>query len=277
MMSCLRFFALFLTMGAASAAENGRARVDWISESPTCEAGKSLRTAIRMVIDPGWHTYWINPGDAGMKTSIEWKLPSGWVGGALEYPVPERYSSGEMAALGYKGTVLFPVTFTAPPEFSGTARLGATVSWLACNDGACIPGEAEISIEIQAGPASLSSDAGIISDARGKTPLDRNSDFKLEVAEQAKSLVLKIHPLHSAVPELVQTLAFPASPDVIPPIAEIRFVRVPDADSWEATVPKSEYATESIRELQLVLVAPGSGAPAKATHQPISLAWRKSH
>lgn len=277
MMSCLRIFALFLTMGAASAAENGRARVDWISESPTCEAGKSLRTAIRMAIDPGWHTYWINPGDAGMKTSIEWKLPSGWVVGPLEYPVPERYSTGELAAFGYKGTVLFPVTLTAPPDFAGTARLGATVSWLACNDGACVPGEAEIAIEVLSGAALLSPDAGIISDARGKMPVDRNGDFKLEVAEQAKSLVLKIHPHHSGVPELVQTLAFPASPDVIPPSSEIRFERVPDADFWKAIVPKSEYATESIRELELVLIAPGSGAATKGTHHPISLAWRKSH
>lgn len=273
----LRILALCLSVGAASAAENGRARVDWISESPTCEAGKSLHTAVRMAINPGWHTYWVNPGDAGMKTSIEWKLPAGWVADSLGYPAPERFSTGDLASFGYKGTVLFPVTLTAPPDFAGTARLEATLSWLACSDGACIPGEAEISIEIQAGPFSLCSDAGIISDAREQIPVDRNGDFKLEVSEQAKLLVLKISPRHPKAPELAQTFAFPASPDAIPPTAEIRFGGVPDTGSWKATVPKSEYATASIRELELVLVSPGPGAATKGVDRPISLVWRKSH
>lgn len=276
-MSLSGITAVVLTLGTAIAAENGRARADWISESTTCEPGKSIQTAIRMVIDPGWHIYWVNPGDAGMKTSIEWKLPAGWVASSLRYPVPERFVTGDLAAFGYEGTVLFPVTLTAPPEFAGSNRLEATVSWLACNDGACIPGKADVFMEIQSGPAGHSPHAGTVSGARSRVPVDRNDDFKLEVSEQPRSLVLRILPRHSKSPRLLQTRAFPISPDVIPPTAEIRFQSVPDSDFWEARVPKSEYATSPIPALELVLAVPGPGGSPQSGDRAISLAWRKSH
>lgn len=276
-MSLSRITAVFLTLGTAIAAENGRAMADWISESTTCEPGKSIQAAIRMVIDPGWHIYWVNPGDAGMKTSFEWKLPAGWVASSPQYPVPERFATGDLAAFGYEGTVLFPVTLTAPSEFAGSNRLEATVSWLACNDGACIPGETDVYLEIQSGPAGHSSHAGTVSDARSRVPVDRNDDFKLEVSEHPQSLVLRIRPRHSKSSGLLQTLAFPTSPDVIPPTAEIRFQPVSDSDFWEARVPKSEYVTTPIPALELVLAVPGPGDPPQSGDRAITLAWRKSH
>ena len=264
-------------MGVAIANESGRARVDWVAESPTCEAGQFLQTAVRMSIDPGWHTYWLNPGDGGMKTTIQWKLPPGWTAGDLGYPAPKRFATGDLVSFGYEGTVLFPVVLAAPPDFAGTARIGATVSWLACNDGACVPGETELFLEIKAGPVARSADAGIITAAKGLIPANRNNDFKLEVAETDRMLVLEIHPRRADSPDLVGNIAFPASPDVIQTASEIRFRRVSGSCSWYATVEKSEYLTESLRGLDLVVVVPGNQASADHLRQPISLAWRKCH
>ena len=38
--------------------------------------------------DVGWHTYWINPGDAGKAAKIKWDLPDGFEVSALEFPAP---------------------------------------------------------------------------------------------------------------------------------------------------------------------------------------------
>ena len=40
--------------------------------------GASVWIALEEVIRPSWHTYWINPGDAGLATTIDWTLPPGF-------------------------------------------------------------------------------------------------------------------------------------------------------------------------------------------------------
>ena len=34
-----------------------------------------------MRTNPGWHGYWLNPGDAGLPMDVDWQLPKGFVGG----------------------------------------------------------------------------------------------------------------------------------------------------------------------------------------------------
>ena len=49
--------------------------------SSTCGADSQVKTGIRLVVDEGYHTYWLNPGDGGMKISVKWELPTGWSAG----------------------------------------------------------------------------------------------------------------------------------------------------------------------------------------------------
>ena len=39
--------------------------------------GQTLWLGVQLQHAPDWHTYWINPGQAGMATNFEWKLPEG--------------------------------------------------------------------------------------------------------------------------------------------------------------------------------------------------------
>ena len=68
-----RLLLTFVSLCAVSVAavRSGKAEADWISESATYESGKPVRTALRLVLDPGWHTYWENPGEGGMKISAK--------------------------------------------------------------------------------------------------------------------------------------------------------------------------------------------------------------
>ena len=45
--------------------------------------------AIAMSPAPGWHGYWLNPGDAGYAMRLAWHLPAGASVGAPRYPVPQ--------------------------------------------------------------------------------------------------------------------------------------------------------------------------------------------
>jgi DsbC/DsbD-like thiol-disulfide interchange protein len=56
--------------------------------------GGEVELAIHMRTRPGWHGYWLNPGDAGLPMQVDWQLPSGVSVGPLRYPVPMRLTIG---------------------------------------------------------------------------------------------------------------------------------------------------------------------------------------
>ena len=65
-------------------------------------------------IRPGWHTYWVNPGEAGEPTEIQWTLPAGWKAGAIQWPYPKRIPTGPLMDYGYEGKPWLLVDITAP-------------------------------------------------------------------------------------------------------------------------------------------------------------------
>ena len=250
-----------------AAVRSGKATADWITSSKTCEAGMQVKTGIRLVVDEGYHTYWINPGDGGMKISVKWELPPGWTAGNLEYPVPKRFMTGELPGFGYEGSVVFPLTVTPPADFSGEAKLKGKVSWLTCNDSGCIPGEAELELTLRSGEAVPTAEAKWIDAALRKIPLTPGNRITLKVFEKPKSLVLTIGGLTGKSVNLADYEVFPATPQVVNAADKIQFTN--DGLSWTAEVSKSEYATKPITELTLVLAT-------KSDQAPISLTWKSA-
>ena len=52
-------------------------RVELIAEQATLPAtGGRVTLGFHLEPDPGWHAYWVNPGDAGKAPSIDWALPT---------------------------------------------------------------------------------------------------------------------------------------------------------------------------------------------------------
>ena len=69
---------------AAYAAEGESAHVKarLIAESATVPEGGQVRLVLEHTPADGWHTYWVNAGDAGLPTRITWNLPDGMTAGA---------------------------------------------------------------------------------------------------------------------------------------------------------------------------------------------------
>ncbi|HEX8713128.1 MAG TPA: thioredoxin family protein, partial [Terracidiphilus sp.] len=106
-------------------------------------------------LQPGWHIYWQNAGDAGEPPTIEWKLPKGVTAGALQFPAPSRLPVGPLMDYGYENEVLFPFNLDAAPAAkTGPATIQAHVDWLVCSS-VCIPGKADLELTrtIARGPA----------------------------------------------------------------------------------------------------------------------------
>jgi thiol:disulfide interchange protein DsbD len=143
---------------AAAQADPGdgpHAIVSLVSESAGVAPGETLRLGLRQKIQPGWHTYWVNPGDSGLPTTIDWSLPQGFVAAPIVWPRPERIAYGPLVSYGYEGDVVLPVSVTAPADLATGAKvtLSGHASWLVCSD-VCVPEESDVSVTLPvvAGP-----------------------------------------------------------------------------------------------------------------------------
>ena len=72
----LLFFLLFpnLIFGSQIGTASN-STIEILAEDIIKTSEDTYLVGVKFRLDPGWHTYWINPGDSGEKASFEWKLP----------------------------------------------------------------------------------------------------------------------------------------------------------------------------------------------------------
>src|SRR3546814_8068418 len=96
--------ALFGVWSAPGAAQ-GTAHIDAaiLARSNSPKPGTTTRIAVRMVPRPGWHGYWINPGDSGLSVEAKWTAPDGVTVGELRHPAPALLELVGLASYVHKG------------------------------------------------------------------------------------------------------------------------------------------------------------------------------
>jgi thiol:disulfide interchange protein len=144
------FAALALGWAAATPAApvaTPHVEAELVAESTSWLAGAPNRVALRLEPEPGWHTYWRNPGDSGLPTTLSWTLPQGWSAGEIEWPFPSTHRLGDLVNYGYDAQVLHLVTLAVPAGIEGEFTVKALAKWLVCSD-ICIPGQAELALTL---------------------------------------------------------------------------------------------------------------------------------
>jgi len=121
-----------------------------IAEGPA-PAGGEVELAIRMRTNPGWHGYWLNPGDAGKPMEVAWQLPAGFSAGPLRYPVPTRLTVAGLMNYVYERDYSVLVRLKVPAGASGTVPIRADAHWLACTDKICVPEHGQLSLDLPVG------------------------------------------------------------------------------------------------------------------------------
>jgi thiol:disulfide interchange protein/DsbC/DsbD-like thiol-disulfide interchange protein len=147
--------AVLLSLVSTSIAQPGapasrHTHVSLVADVRGIVPGGSFTVGVLMRMDPGWHTYWKNPGDAGLATQVRWDNPAGFSAGSIRWPLPHKYiDSGDVLSYGYSKENMLLVPFTAPASLlPGTSvTLKANVTWLEC-ERICVPGEAALRIAL---------------------------------------------------------------------------------------------------------------------------------
>ena len=152
----LQTFALVLAVaflfggGAQAAPTNIKAEL--LAEGPALP-GETTTLAIHMKPGPGWHGYWLNPGDAGLGMVLDWTLPDGAQAGEPRYPVPQTLVIASLMNHVYKGdyAVLVPLTLPQGAETGARLPISVNAQWLACTDEICVPEQARLKTTVIVG------------------------------------------------------------------------------------------------------------------------------
>lgn len=179
-------FGATLTLAGAAAASP--VRTDHVtatleSEVSAVAPGERFFVALRQQIIPKWHTYWINPGDSGLPTEIDWKLPAGATAEPIVWPAPKRLPVGPLVNYGYETDVRLLVPITAPKDArpGDTLRLEANARWLVCEE-ICIPEEGVLTLDVPVGPTTTIDDSRRAAFASARAALPKPSPFEAVTA-----------------------------------------------------------------------------------------------
>ncbi len=150
--------------------------------------GERFNVGILMKMDPGWHTYWKYPGDAGLATDIHWDLPPGFTAGPIRWPLPHKsMDSGDVLSYGYSKETLLIVPITAPASLApGTSvTLKGKATWLEC-ERICVPGESELNLTLPVtkGPASAAN-VGLFASYEKQIPLSWKDEKDISLVASA--------------------------------------------------------------------------------------------
>jgi thiol:disulfide interchange protein len=111
--------------------------------------GQPFWAGLYLELEPDWHVYWRNPGDAGLPPKIKWQLPEGWTAGDFQWPYPERITIPPLVDFGYSEELLLLVQITPPStvQAGDSVVLRGHASWLSCKE-ACIPEQGDVSLTL---------------------------------------------------------------------------------------------------------------------------------
>jgi len=190
------------------------------SEFDGIAPGRPLTVGLHLEHAPGWHTYWLVPGDAGLPTSVTWRLPAGVRAGPMQWPVPSRLPTGPLVDYGYQDDTLLLTRLQTAKGLSPGRELHieARAQWLMCRD-VCIPGSQDLELTLPVREVSQlhpTAHAPEFDRARARIP----PDLKLAAAKATRNgtrLTLAFAAPAAGVPHHLEF--FPLEPSRIEPSA----------------------------------------------------------
>jgi thiol:disulfide interchange protein DsbD len=260
-------FALFAALALAAAPVTGFAaaqvttpqvRAELLAHAPDgVTPGKPLWLGLSIEHQPGWHTYWKNPGDSGLPTTVDWQLPAGLQAGDIAWPTPRKLPVGPLMNFGYEGRLLLavPVTVSAAPmTLTDSVPVRLKASWLVCKE-VCIPEEGEFTLDLPVRAATAAHGA-LFEAARAAQP-QAAPGATATARVVGDDLVVEA----SGLPAGWQGRAIDFLPETASVIANAAPPRAQwQGGRWIAYVALDPQRSESPTALPAVLITPGQGA-----------------
>lgn len=112
--------------------------------APSAGQGE-LRGALEIRLQPGWKTYWLDPGDAGVPPTVSVAGSTNGTDARLLFPAPTRFEDRYASWAGYGAPVAFALVIDLDDAHAET-RLAIDVFLGICED-VCIPVQARFELD----------------------------------------------------------------------------------------------------------------------------------
>jgi DsbC/DsbD-like thiol-disulfide interchange protein len=183
--------ALSLTLAAAGSAqasssawlETDGARIRLVTTGEP-DAQGHLKGMLDIQLQPGWKTYWRDPGDAGVPPTIDVSGNPDIERVDIDFPVPQRHDEGDFQWAGYDYPVALPVTFTFKAG-SGSSPIDADVFLGVCET-ICVPVQGRFSVDPAAASDDPLDEAGVTA-AFAAIPEAAKPGFSVTLAEKSET------------------------------------------------------------------------------------------
>jgi len=254
---CAAVLLLLSLPARAESVPAQHARVELISDKQSIKPGQDFSLGVHYVLEPGWHIYWINPGDSGQPPSFQWQLPSGLQAEQIKWPAPERLSGPQLVDYGYKDQALFIIPIHTSTEAGSNTPVAITLNakWLICRE-VCIPERAqlEIALPISAKANDDPTSAKIFAETQKLLPSRLPRGWNVTARSTHDDFVLNI----AAGKRIMNVEFFPLDPGQIDNPAPQKIQAMPAGA--KITLKKSDILLKPITILRGLLTIPGGPA-----------------
>jgi DsbC/DsbD-like thiol-disulfide interchange protein len=111
---------------------------------------KERLAALAFRLDPGFITYWRNPGEAGLPPTLDTSASTNVAAVAVDFPTPKRLDEAGATAFGYTGAAALPLRVTLV-DGTRPATLVVDVNYAVCST-ICLPAMAHLALGLPAKP-----------------------------------------------------------------------------------------------------------------------------
>lgn len=212
--------------------------------------GGPIFFAVAITPEPGWHSYWKNPGDSGAPPALTWDLPQGWKADPLNFPPPTRFAIGDSVNYGYdRKTILTGVIHPAPNATKSPFKLTGKLNWMACDDESCVAGVYEVGLNGSIGAT---------------TSLDPKADEQYNAASRAiptnaakgsATFAKGSYTLEAEASSPIDAYFFSDTEGTV--AHELKQKVTKTADKIRIEIPISPFAKEPVKQLRGVLLTQG--------------------
>ncbi len=217
-------------------------------------SGPVMLGGIAIQLQPGWHTYWRNPGDSGVPPRFDFSKSDNLDSVTILWPAPVKFDDGAGGeSLGYEKQVLLPMRVVAK-DAGKPVVVRAAISYAVCEK-ICIPVEANAELAFT---SVASTEDGALTAALDTVPkpvgLGEGSPFTVrEVKREGKNVLVDVTAPDGKVPNL--------------------YVEGPTAD-WALPIPKlDKHSPPGVKRFSFELDGLPSGATADGAALKLTLVW----
>src|SRR6218665_476587 len=230
-------------------------RAELLAHAPQgVTAGQPLWLGLAIDHQPGWHTYWKNPGDSGLPIELDWTLPAGLEAGEIAWPLPRKTAIGTLLNFGYEGAMLLPVPVTvastfAPGPLAQDIRIDLHASWLVCRE-TCLPEEGRFTLQLPI-RSSTALNGAAFEAAWQARPRPLADGAQGQAQPDGQHLQISVPGLPAALRGKTLDL-FPETPQIIASASP--WTQAWNGNLWTARIPVSPERSSSPATLPVVLV-----------------------